>query len=206
MIIIGAGGHAKEVAGVLKESAQLKNLFFYDDVTENIPPLVWNEFKVLRNTEEASRELKKDPRFVLGIGAPKFRHQFTLKFESLGGILTSVISPFAKIGTHGVELGVGLNIMTDAVITEDISIGKGSLIHIQSSLHHDSKVGEFCELLPGCHVLGNVTIGNFTSIGSGAVILPRIKIGDNVVVAAGAVVTKNLPDGVKVKGVPANGY
>jgi sugar O-acyltransferase (sialic acid O-acetyltransferase NeuD family) len=203
MIVIGAGGHAKEVAGVLKESVQLKNLFFYDDVTENILPLVWNEFKVLRNAEEASRELKIDPRFVLGIGSPKLRHQLTVKFESLGGILTSSISPYARIGTHGVILGTGLNIMTNAVITEDIAIGKGTLIHIQSSLHHDSTVGEFCELLPGCHVLGKVSIGNFTSIGSGAVILPKIKIGNNVVVGAGAVVTKNLPDGVTVKGIPA---
>jgi sugar O-acyltransferase (sialic acid O-acetyltransferase NeuD family) len=203
MLVIGAGGHAKEVAGVLRESAQWENLFFYDDVTENISPLVWDEFKVLRNVEEAREELKKDPRFVLGIGSPKFRHLLTLKFENLGGILTSAISPYARIGTHGVVLGAGLNVMTNAVITEDISIGKGCLIHIQSSLHHDSVVGEFCELLPGCHVLGKVTIGNFTSIGSGAVILPKIKIGDNVVVGAGAVVTKNLPDGTKVKGVPA---
>jgi sugar O-acyltransferase (sialic acid O-acetyltransferase NeuD family) len=203
MIIIGAGGHAKEVAGVLREIQQIENLFFYDDVTENIPSHVWDEFRILRSEKDAKEELKNDPRFVLGIGSPKFRHQLTLKFESIGGILTSVISPFARIGTHHVKLSAGLNIMTGAVITESISIGRGSLIHIQTSIHHDAVVGEFCEVLPGSHVLGNVAIGDFTSIGSGAIILPKIKIGNNVTVGAGAVVTKNLTNGAKVKGVPA---
>lgn len=64
-------------------------------------------------------------------------------------------------------------------------------------------MGSFCELSPGCHVLGKVQIGDLSSIGSGAVILPGVTIGAGVVVGAGAVVTKNVPDGAKIKGIPA---
>lgn len=203
MIVIGAGGHAKEIAGILYELKQTDGVFFYDDVTPNIPSTLFNQFKILRSEREAREVLQNDPRFILGIGTPKHRSQLAAKFEALGGVLTSVISPRANIGVYGVEMGHGLNIMTGAVITQDISIGKGTLVHIQSSIHHDSRIGEFCELQPGCHILGHVKIGSYTSIGSGAIVLPRVTVGNNVTVGAGAVVTKDVKDGLTVKGVPA---
>jgi hypothetical protein len=48
----------------------------------------------------------------------------TEKFSSFGGVLTSVISPHARIGAFEVELGAGLNVMTGAVITQAVRIGK----------------------------------------------------------------------------------
>jgi sugar O-acyltransferase (sialic acid O-acetyltransferase NeuD family) len=203
MIIIGAGGHAKEIAGVLNELDQASEAFFFDDVTENAPQLLLGKYKIIRSETEAKKVIASDPRFALGIGSPKFKYQLTLKFESWGGQLTSVISPFARIGNLKVELGQGITVMTGAVITEDVVIGRGSLVHVQASVHHDCRIGDFCDLLPGCHVLGKVVIGDFTTIGSGAIILPQIKIGNNVMIGAGSVVTKDLPDGAIVKGVPA---
>ena len=46
-------------------------------------------------------------------------------------------------------------------------------------------------------------MGNRTAIGLGASVMPDIVIGDDVVVGTGAVVTKDVPDGVRVAGVPA---
>jgi sugar O-acyltransferase (sialic acid O-acetyltransferase NeuD family) len=203
MIVVGAKGHAKEICGVLAEQGQTTGIFFYDDVSILESKKLFGVFPILTNEQEARDQLKNDPRFILGIGSPKHRYQLAQKFISLGGVLTSVISPSAHISEFNVQLAEGLNIMTGAVIMPEVRIGKGCLIHVLSSIHHDSSMGEYCELLPGGRVLGNVSIGNHTSIGSGAVILPKIKIGNNVVVGAGAVVTKNLPDGVTVKGVPA---
>ena len=203
MIIVGAGGHAKEIAGVLADLDQGDDLFFYDDVTPNMPNVFLERFAILRNEEEARKELLSDPRFVLGVGNPKHRWQLTEKFLTLGGVLTSVISPHARVGRYRVELGDGLNVMTGAVVTESVTLGTGTLVHVLASVHHDCQVGEFCELLPGSRVLGNVTIGNFTSVGSGAVILPKIRVGNNVIIGAGAVVTRDVPDDSKVKGVPA---
>jgi sugar O-acyltransferase (sialic acid O-acetyltransferase NeuD family) len=203
MVIVGAGGHAKELLGILKAQQNTAGIFFYDDVTINLPLQLFNLFTILRNEQEARVALRHDPRFVLGIGNPVFRYQLAEKFTKWGGILTSLISPHAVIGNFNVNLGDGMNIMTGAVITEDITIGRGSLIHVQASVHHDCRIGEYCEILPGSHVLGNVTIGDYTSIGSGAIILPKIKVGSQVTVGAGAVVTKDIGDGLTVKGVPA---
>jgi sugar O-acyltransferase (sialic acid O-acetyltransferase NeuD family) len=203
MILVGAGGHAKELLGILHVQKDLADVFLYDDVTKDLPSKLFNQFPILRNEVEAKAQLQKDPRFILGIGNPYFRSQLAEKFIGWGGKLTSLISPNALIGIFNVHLGEGLNIMPNAVITEEVSIGKGTLVHIHSSIHHDCTIGEYCEILPGSRVLGNVTIGDYSSIGSGAVILPKIKIGNRVIVGAGAIVTKNIADGLTVKGVPA---
>lgn len=203
MIILGAGGHAKEVAGVLAELGPLEELCFYDDVTPHQKAVLYDQFRILTTRAEAEEVLKRDPRVILGVGKPLLRQRLATEFRLAGGQLFSVVSPFARIGPFGVSLGEGLNIMTGAVITQDIVIGEGTLVHINATIHHDCSIGNYCELSPGCHILGKARIGDLTSIGSGAVILPGVSVGREVVVGAGAVVTRNIPDGVTVKGVPA---
>ncbi len=203
MLIIGAGGHAKEIVGILGELGQTDHISFYDDTLTEAPLLLLNKFNILKTEQEAKAAFQSDPRFILGVGKPSARHFLAEKMSALGGQLTSVISPFARIGYFDVALGAGLNVMTGAVITQDVTIGKGCLIHVNATVHHDCRIGEFCEISPGSHILGKVSIGNFTSVGSGAVILPGRKVGNYVIIGAGAVVTKDLADGVKVKGIPA---
>lgn len=204
MIIIGAGGHAKEILGIFSELGELGDIFFYDDISSGSPDLLFDRFPVLKGEKEARSVLAKDFRFVLGIGKPALRRQMERKFTDLGGKLHSVISPFARIGLFNVQLGDGLNIMTGAVVTQDIIIGKGTLVHVNATVHHDCRIGEFCELSPGCHILGKVHIGDGSSVGAGAVILPGMTIGKEATIGAGAVVTRNIADGATVKGMPAS--
>lgn len=49
--------------------------------------------------------------------------------------------------------------------------------------------------------LMSTVVKNGASIGANATILPGITIGQNAMVAAGAIVTKNVPDGLTVKGI-----
>lgn len=203
MIIAGAGGHARELAGILIEKNEAGQLFFFDDVSTNLVSPIWGQFPVVQRLDLAKKIIEKDPRFIIGAGKPAFRKALYQKFIEMGGVPYDIISPHAQIGSFNVSLGEGQNIMNGAVLTQDISIGKGCLIHIHVSVHHDCRVGDFCELSPGCRLLGKTRVGNLVSIGSGAVILPGISVGDEAVVGAGAVVTKNVETGSIVKGVPA---
>ncbi|MDP4151678.1 MAG: NeuD/PglB/VioB family sugar acetyltransferase [Bacteroidota bacterium] len=208
MIIVGAGGHAKEILGVLSELGELGDggssaVFFYDDLSPSAPDSLFDRFSVLRTPDEAKAALSRDPRFILGIGKPSARQFMEKKYSSWGGRLTSVISPHARIGEFGVNLAPGVNVMTGAVITQDIVIGKGTILHIHCSVHHDCRIGEFCEISPGARILGKVLIGDLSRIGAGAVLLPGVRIGYGVTVGAGAVVTKDIDDGLTVKGIPA---
>lgn len=203
MIIAGAGGHAKEILGIFAEQNLTENIFLFDDFGSKSSKKIFNKFTVLRSVDEVQKVFMTDPFYVLGVGSPSARKKIAEKLNALGGKAESIISPFAKIGTYHVQLGKGLNIMTGAVITQDVRVGDYTLIHVNATVHHDCTIGEFCEISPGSHILGKVLIGNNVSIGAGAVILPGLVIGDDAVIGAGAVVTKNILSGSKVIGIPA---
>ncbi|MFI0427147.1 MAG: acetyltransferase [Flavobacterium sp.] len=204
MLIVGAKGFAKEVLEVLHQLNQIENLVFYDDVNNDIPDLLYNQFQVLRTKEIVADYFRTiDNRFTIGIGNPFLRNKLVDQFEQIGGVFTSTISPLAQIGHFGNTIGEGCNIMTGVIITNDIKIGQGVLINLNCTIGHDSKIGDFVELSPGVHISGNCTIGDYCNIGTNATILPKITIGKNVIVGAGSVVTKDVPDNCLVVGIPA---
>jgi sugar O-acyltransferase (sialic acid O-acetyltransferase NeuD family) len=204
MIIIGANGFANEVLDVLDQLNQLNNLVFYDDLILKTPDFLHGEFPVLRNKEQAKDHFNKvDNRFVLGIGNPYLRKKTAENFGNIGGVLTSTISPKSTIGRFEVNIGNGANILSSAVISNKVKIGKACLIYYNVVITHDCIIDDYVELSPGATLLGNCKIGSFSHIGANATILPRIKIGNNVIVGAGSVVTKDVPDNSVVVGVPA---
>ena len=204
MLIIGAKGFAKEVLEVLHQLNQLDSVVFYDDVTIDIQEQLYGKFPVLKSIEEAAAHFQSvDNRFAIGIGNPVLRKIVATKFEKIGGVLTSTISPFATIGNFGNVIGNGCNIMAGAIISNDVTIGNGCIVYFNAILSHDCIVGNFVEISPNATLLGRCVIGSYTQIGANATILPNISIGQNVIVGAGSVVTKDIPDNCLVVGVPA---
>jgi sugar O-acyltransferase (sialic acid O-acetyltransferase NeuD family) len=174
---------------------------FFDNVTSTIS--VFDKFTVIKTVQELKLHFTSNPNFIIGIGNPKNRRTIAKLCIDCGGVLTSVISPSASIGKYEVHLDVGLNIMSGVKISQNVKIGRGTLVNLNASIHHECVVGEFCEISPNAQLLGKVTIGNDSSIGAGAILLPDVTIGNNVIVGAGSVVTKNVPDNTKVVGIPA---
>lgn len=204
MLIIGAKGFAKEVLEILNQLSQIDDLVFFDDISTDNNDKLYDKFKIINNIEDAKYYIENvDSKYALGIGNPKNRKLLYDKFESFGGKLISVISPFARIGNYGNLIENGCNIMTGTVITNDIKIGKGCLINLNCTIGHDSVLEDFVELSPNVNISGNCRIGAYTSLGTNSVLIPNIKVGKNCVVAAGSIVTKDVPDNCLVAGVPA---
>jgi sugar O-acyltransferase (sialic acid O-acetyltransferase NeuD family) len=205
MIVVGAKGFAKEILEILAQRAELDNLFFFDNVSEDNPDLLYNRFPVLRNMDQVRKTFEHtgDSRYTLGLGNPIFRYSLNSLFAGVGGTLISTISPKVDIGSFGTTIGPGCNILSGTIITNDVTLSVGCLINPACGISHDSTLGDFVQLSPGVRITGNCVIGNYTVLGTNAVVLPKVRIGQNVMVGAGAVVTKNVPDNVMVAGVPA---
>lgn len=201
MVIIGAKGFAKEVLEVLVQQDFKESIYFFDDITRDIEETLFG-YPILKSEEEVLAVFRKDNQFTLGLGNPSHRRFLAEKFELLGGSLVSIISPYARIGHFDNRIGYGVSIMTGSVITNSISIGKGSLINLNCTIGHDSLIGDFVEISPGSHVSGNCMIGDNSQLGTNCTVLPNIKVGKNVKVGAGSVITKDVPDGVTIVGVP----
>lgn len=204
MIIVGAKGFAKELLEVLYQKNLGHDLAFYDDISTDTPDKLYDKFPILRNEEQVKQHFEEtDNSFSIGVGRPILRQQLYEKFTNWGGTYTSVISNYAEIGSFGVQINSGCNILSGVKISNDVRIGVGGLVYYNSIITHDVVIGKFVEISPNVTLLGRCTIGDFTHIGSGAIVLPDIVIGNNVIVGAGAVVVRNVPDNSIVAGVPA---
>jgi sugar O-acyltransferase (sialic acid O-acetyltransferase NeuD family) len=203
MLIVGAGGVAKEVLEIYHQLGIDKELYFYDDVSNINDEQIFNRFNILTSMEQAEQLFITDNRFSIAVGKPAFRFLLYNKFVAAGGKCLSAISPLAHIGHYEIEIGNGSIIMAGTVITSNVKIGMGCLINPNCTISHDCIIGDFVEISPGVNITGKCSIGNNCSIGTGAVILPGVIIGNNAVIGAGAVVTKNVAEGLTVVGVPA---
>lgn len=205
MVIVGAGGFAKEVLQTFAQHNELENLFFYDDVTKDAPALLFERFPVLRSLDDVKDVFQKtgDNRFTLGLGNPVFRLNLNRKLAGIGGKITSTISPNTEIGSFGTSIADGCNILSGSIITNNVKLRTGCLINPGCSISHDSTLEEYVQVSPGVRITGNCIIGSFSVLGTNCVILPKVKVGHNVVIGAGAIVTKDLPDNVMAMGVPA---
>lgn len=203
MLIVGAGGFAKEVLEILHQNKGSDNVVFYDDVSANVGVDLYGQFPVLKNEQQARDYFDKiDNHYTIGVGSPLLRKKLQEKFDRLGGELSSTISGRSMIGSFDVVIGKGCNILDGATISNSVTIGMGCIIYYHSIITHDCIIGNYVEISPGVRVLGRASIGDFSQIGSGATILPRISIGSNVVIGAGTIVTKDIPDNCTVVGIP----
>jgi sugar O-acyltransferase (sialic acid O-acetyltransferase NeuD family) len=203
MLIAGARGFAKEVLEVICQADSQVQLAFYDDISPDLPPLLYARFPVLRTLADAEQWLAQHPHFALGTGHPATRRLLAHKLRQAGGVLASTLSPRATIGAFGTTVGPGCNIMSGAVLTADITLGEGVLVNLNCTIGHDVVIGDYCELSPGVHLSGHVVLGPNCVLGTGAVVLPGIRIGANSIIGAGSVVTKDVaPDSLAV-GIPA---
>jgi len=204
MIVVGAKGFAKEVLEILFQLGQTENLVFFDDVSDDLPEMLFNCFRILTNETQVKDHFGKyGNSFILGLGNPILRKSLCEKFELWGGNVKSIISPSAHIGNFDVIIGEGVVVLPNAIISNSSYVGKGCLLYYNSIITHDCHIGEFVEISPGATLLGGSIIGDLTHVGANATILPNIKLGNNVTVGAGAIVTRAFAENKVIVGIPA---
>jgi sugar O-acyltransferase (sialic acid O-acetyltransferase NeuD family) len=204
MLVVGAKGFAKEVLEILHQNQELEGLVFYDDVSKDVSSHLYNVFPILTNKLQAEHYFKTvDNKFTIGIGDPMLRSRLYNDFIAIGGQYTSTISKTAKLGSFGIVINNGCNILPCVQISNDVKIGMGTLIYYNSVITHDVKIGQFCEFSPGVILLGRCIIGDFVKIGAGAIVLPDVAIGSYAIIAAGSVVRTDVPNKAMVAGIPA---
>ncbi|MHB1016851.1 MAG: NeuD/PglB/VioB family sugar acetyltransferase [Coriobacteriia bacterium] len=199
VLIIGAGGLAREVAWVVNRAAGAADQVaaFVDaggtGVLRELDGLpVYGDLASVPNPAVA----------VIGIGSPAIRARVWSELEVTGIELPITIDPSAVM-SDSISFGAGCVVFPGVALTVGAEIGRNVLINLNATIGHSARVGDHSVILPGAHISGDVRIGTGCLIGSGAVIIQGLRVGDGAVVGAGAVVTRDVPPGETFVGVPA---
>ena len=124
------------------------------------------------------------------------------KVSSFGISFINIIHPSAVI-SRTVKIGQGNFITGGVQISANTKLGNHSIINRGVLIGHDVIIHDFTTLAPGANLASGITIGSGTYVGMGANIVQNITIGEGCFIGAGALVTRDIPDHVKVVGMPA---
>jgi len=205
-LVVGAAGHAQEVAWSLVEQAHAAGddveLLFFDDrlppgpVGCGLGPIVGGLDAV------ASHAQGGNARLVMGIGLPRGKRVVAERLAGLGLEWATVIHPRATIGPN-TRIAPGSYVAAGAVLTVNVRIGRFATINMHCQVAHDGRLGDLVTLHPDTHLAGNVTVGEGAELGTGAVVVPGVAIGAWAIVGAGGVVIDPLDGGRTYVGIPA---
>jgi sugar O-acyltransferase (sialic acid O-acetyltransferase NeuD family) len=138
---------------------------------------------------------------LLGTGE-NVRRETVGRLRSAGWEVASLVHPTAHVAPSA-EIGAGALLGPSVVVGARSRIGDHAVLGRGTLVGHHTKLGEFATLGPGSNVGGNVELGEDVFVGMGAVIRDHLRIGPAAVIAMGAVVVRDVPAGVKVRGIPA---
>lgn len=193
LVIIGASGHGKVIADIARKLGYTEIVFLDDN--ENICQC--GNYPVIGKSSEASR---MDTDVIVGIGNTGIRKQIQESIPEER--IVTLIHPDAVIA-EDVLIGRGTVVMAGSIINPGVKIGKGCIINTSSSVDHDCKVGDYVHIAVGSHLCGTVTVGDRTWIGAGAIVSNNVSIHSNCMIGAGAVVVHDIQESGTYIGVPA---
>lgn len=205
VVIIGAGGHAREVLDILlacrANGDDIEPLGFIDENPDNHGQTL-DGFPVLGDFAWFKGVDRDEVAVICAVGTPRACRRLAQQAASLGLRFASAISPQACISPHA-RIGRGVMIFPNVIVNTRAVIGDHVILNVAATVSHDTIMGDFCNINPGAHLAGNVTVGEGCYIGMGTNVIQNITIGSWSVIGAGAVVIRDIPPHVTAVGVPA---
>ncbi len=203
LIIIGGGGHAKVIAGILKK-LKTYNVKGYTDIHDRgeilgLPYLGTDDWLIDRLDEWKNCSL------VIGLGMlslNSIRKQVIERFTQYNFNFPVVVSPDAVV-SEDTNMEKGTVVIDGAVVNPGTKIGAWGIVNTNATVDHDCTIGSNVHIAPGAVVCGGVSIGKEAIIGAGAVVKQNITICSGSIVGAGAVVVSDIREPGIYIGCPA---
>tara|TARA_Y100000389_G_C17423312_1_gene498050 strand:- start:207 stop:800 length:594 start_codon:yes stop_codon:yes gene_type:complete len=174
--LIGAGGYGKQILSILKDDEYKINPILVDDK--------------LRLSIKKFKRFEINTNYNITIGNIELREKIYKILKKKNLLLSNIILNGSKIYTD--KIGKGSIIEPHTMICNDVKLGISNFILTGSSIGHNTKIGNFCNV--GCNVAisGNVKIGKNVVIGGQSFISNDISICDNVVISPGSTVLSDI--------------
>lgn len=195
VILIGASGHGKVVADIVR-SAGDRVLGFLDDAYDGDS---FCGYPILG--KPADYQDFADAQFMISIGNANVRARIVGEMPDAQWY--TAIHPQAVISPLDTEIGPGTVVMANAVVNPGAHIGGHCIINTGAVVEHDNDIRNFVHISVGAKLAGTVRVGTSTWIGIGAVVSNNVCICKECMIGAGAVVVRDITEPGTYVGVPA---
>jgi len=203
IVVLGGGGHARVLIGILKRDQQWTILGYTDnhDRGRILGVEYLGEDSALAGVIASHRGCNA----LVGVGhvtTTLIRKRLMEYGRDLGFVFPPVVSIHAIVG-EAVSSGEGTVIMDGALINTGSTLGRCCIVNSHSTVEHDCTVGDHVHICPGAVLSGGVSVGNDVLIGAGSCIVHGVNICDKSVIGAGSVVVGDIAEPGVYAGNPA---
>lgn len=177
LLIVGAGGHGRNVAEAALLSGKWEEISLLDDSYPNRNTS--GPFSIIGGTDQLQSLAVDFDGIICAIGNNKIRRNFLVKFQELKLPVLNIIHPRAFVSPTA-SLGVGCVVMAGAVVGPGARIGVGCILNANATADHDAVMKDYSHLGVG------VAISGTTVLEEGAWLQAGRSVGYDVVVPAWA--------------------
>jgi sugar O-acyltransferase (sialic acid O-acetyltransferase NeuD family) len=195
IIIIGAGAHSAEIAGLIydnnkhvNEDDKLVIRGYLDDCDKN-----WYRYKfkepLLSNLENYIP--KNDEYFILGVSNVESRRLCLGKLQDKNLNYINFIH-YTAIVYETAQIGYGNVICCFSKIGPNAIVGNLNSINSKTEIGHDCVIGSNNVFAGNVGIAGYSTVGDDNFFGMNSAVIPEKRIGSKNVIQAGIVVDKDI--------------
>lgn len=185
-VMVGAGGHGRVVADLIRLSGHLELVAVVDDDSRTHGGYL-DGVEIIGSTALLERHPRAATACVVAIGDNRTRARIFNLALGLGYHLPPLVHPAAVIA-RGVKLPSGLIVCAGAVVAPGVRLGSDSLIGANAVLDADCELGDHCRVGPAVVVGCGVRQGAYSTLGAGALVEPSSVIAPDQSVAANTVI------------------
>ena len=206
LVIVGAGGFARETAEAVRHINDVASTFELLGYVDDDPALHGCQVDgvpVLGPTIAVTA--MSEVLCVVCVGNPRdplSRRRVVQRLGLPDSRLATVVHPTVVL-PGSASVGAGTVLLAGVVLTAAVTVGRHVAVMPHVVCTHDDVVEDFATLGAGVRLAGHVRIGAGAYVGSGALVREGLTVGDSALVGMGAVVLDDVPPGQIWAGVPA---
>lgn len=202
LLLLGAGGLAREVLAALRRTQEYRIFGFLDDDRALHSSMV-DGVPVLGGLSDAGNYPRCSFLACAGSGTARAGMVQTLTRSGVGeDRFATFVDPAVHL-SEGCTVGAGSILLAGTVLTAAVTVGRHVAVMPNCTLTHDDVVEDYATLTSGVCLGGGVRIGSGAYLGMGATVRQGVRIGAGTVVGMGSAVLRDLPGGQTWAGVPA---
>ncbi len=202
VICIGGGDLCREFISLYSQINFSGEYFYLDREQKEFPKkgIQPTYLGKIENFEPLENDI-----LFLTISSPKQKEDLINKNPNLKAFMRTFIHP-TSIVSESSCIGKGCIIYPFTYLSANSKIMDFVTINSYTGIGHDTAIGEFSTLSAQIDIAGHSSIGKGCFMGSGSRIIPNKRVGNYSTIGASSLVTRNLPDNIRVFGVPAKKF